>query len=151
MANLSIIKEPDQFLRLKAKKIDKVTPEIERLILDMEQTMKTEKGVGLAAPQVGQSISLCLISTEKGPLALINPQILWKSLGKDIEEEGCLSCPNIWGLVKRSKSIFLMAEDKNGQKFSFRAKGFLARVIQHEIDHLKGILIIDKLVKKNVK
>lgn len=147
MANLPIIKEPDQFLRLKAKKIDKVTSEIERLILDMTETMKIEKGVGLAAPQVGQSVCLCLISTEKGPLVLINPQILWKSLGKDIEEEGCLSCPNVFGLVKRAKSIFLMAEDKKGKKFSFRAKGFLARVIQHEMDHLKGILIIDKFVK----
>lgn len=147
MSTLPLIKEPAPLLRLKAQKIEKVTPEIERLILDMAETMKTEKGVGLAAPQVGQSICLCLIATEDGPLALINPQILWKSLRNDIEEEGCLSCPNIWGLVKRSKSIYLMAEDKNGKKFSFKAKGFLARVIQHELDHLKGVLIIDKFIK----
>lgn len=148
MSSLKIIKEPNPILRQKTKEIKEITEKILRLILDMAPTMKEHKGVGLAANQVGQNISLCLISTEKGPLALINPKITWKSLRKEIEEEGCLSCPGVYGLVKRSKIIYVKALDKEGKLISFRAEGFMARVIQHEIDHLNGILIIDKLEKK---
>jgi len=145
---LPLIKEPNSILRIKAKKIAEITPQIKQLILDMDKAMNEYKGVGLAAPQVGQSVSLCLIRTEKGHLALINPQITWKSLRKEIEEEGCLSCPDIWGLVKRSKVIYVKALNKEGKSIKFRAEGFFARVIQHEVDHLNGILIIDKFQNK---
>ncbi len=148
MSRPQIITEPNPILRNKSQEIKQITPEIKQLILDMAKIMKESKGVGLAAPQVGYNIRLCLIETENGPLALINPKITWKSLRQEIEEEGCLSCPGIWGLVKRSKIIYLKALNQEGNPISFRAKGFFARVIQHEIDHLDGILIIDKLVKK---
>ena len=148
MSSLKLIKEPNPILQQKTKKITEITPEIKQLILDMGQTMKDNKGVGLAANQVSQSIRLCLISTEKGPMALINPQITWKSLRKDIEEEGCLSCPGIWGWVKRAKIIYVKALNQEGKSIKFRAEGLFARVIQHEIDHLNGILIIDKFIKK---
>jgi len=145
---LTIIKEPNPILRTKSVKIAQITSEIKQLILDMVQALKANKGIGIAAPQVGFNIRLCLINTENGPLTLINPNITWKSLRKDIEEEGCLSCPGIYGLVKRSKIIYVKALNKEGKQISFRAEGLFARVIQHEIDHLNGILIIDKLIKR---
>jgi peptide deformylase len=148
MSSLNLIKEPNPILRTKSKEIAQITPEIKQLILDMAQTMKENKGVGLAANQVGQGIRLCLISTEKGPLALINPQITWKSLRRKVEEEGCLSCPGVYGFVKRSKIIYVRALNQEGKVISFRAEGLFARVIQHEVDHLNGILIIDKFVKE---
>lgn len=148
MSSLKVIKEPNSILRQKTKEIKDITAEIKQLILDMAQTMKENKGVGLAAPQIGQNIRLCIISTEKGPLVLINPLITWKSLRKEIEEEGCLSCPNVWGLVKRSKVIYVKAINQEGKALNFRAEGFFARVIQHEVDHLDGILIIDKFFKR---
>jgi peptide deformylase len=144
MAILNIIKEPSPILRQKTAKIKDITPEIKRLILDMAQTMKSADGIGLAAPQVNLSVRLCLINTAKGPLAMINPLITWKSLRKDVEEEGCLSCPNFWTKVKRSKIIYVKCLDQDGKELSFRAEGLFARVIQHEVDHLDGILIIDK-------
>jgi peptide deformylase len=144
MSSLPIIKEPAPSLRQKSLKIAEITPDIKRLVLDMADTMKTAKGVGLAAPQVGQNIRLCLISTAKGPLAMINPKITWKSLRKAVEEEGCLSCPNAFIKVKRSKIIYVKYQDPEGKEISLRAEGFFARVIQHELDHLDGILIIDK-------
>jgi len=148
MSKLNIIKEGDPVLRKKADKVAKITPEIKQLIFDMGKSMKKAKGIGLAAPQVGKSIQLCLINTENGPLALINPKIVWKSLRKDIEEEGCLSCPDVFGLVKRSKGIKVKFLDENGKIKKFKAKGLFARVIQHEVDHLNGILILDKFVPK---
>lgn len=145
MSSLPIIKEPAASLRQKSLPIEQITPEIKRLILDMAQTMKTAEGVGLAAPQIGQNIRLCVISTDKGLLALINPKIFWKSIRKITEEEGCLSCPNAYIKVKRSKIIYIKCLDQEGKTLSFRAEGFFARVIQHEVDHLDGILIIDKV------
>lgn len=144
MSSLSIIKEPNPVLRQKSAQIREITPAIKQLILDMAQTMKTAKGVGLASPQIGQNLRLCVISTDKGPLALINPKITWKSLRKAVEEEGCLSCPNAYIKIKRSKIIYITCLDNEGKSMSFRAEGFFARVIQHEVDHLDGILIIDK-------
>jgi len=151
MSSLKLIKEPNSILRQKTQEMKDITPEIKQLILDMAQTMKENKGVGLAAPQIGQSIRICVISTEKGPLALINPQITRRSLRKDIEEEGCLSCPGVWGLVKRAKIIYVKALNQEGKTINFRAEGLFARVIQHEVDHLDGILIIDKIVRTKYK
>ncbi|MBD3359885.1 MAG: peptide deformylase [Candidatus Buchananbacteria bacterium] len=144
MSRLKIIIKGNPILRKKSTEIAKITPGIKRLILDMVKTMKKDNGIGLAAPQIGQNIRLCLINTAKGPLALINPKITWKSLRKEIEEEGCLSCPDDWGPVKRAKVIYVKALNDKSQPISFRAQGLFARVIQHEVDHLDGILIIDK-------
>jgi peptide deformylase len=148
MSRLKIIIKGNPILRKKSTEIAKITPEIKRLVLDMAKTMKKDNGIGLAAPQIGQNIRLCLISTAKGPLALINPKITWKSLRKEIEEEGCLSCPDDWGKVKRSKVIYVKALNDKGQPISFRAQGLFARVIQHEVDHLDGVLIVDKFESK---
>jgi peptide deformylase len=144
MSRLNILKDGNPILRKKSQEIEEITPDIKRLILDMQETMKSAKGVGLAAPQVGQGIRLCLIYTEKGPLTLINPKITWKSLRSETEEEGCLSCPDVWLPVKRAKAIYVKAMNEEGEKLAFKAKGLFARVIQHELDHLDGILIVDK-------
>jgi len=119
--------------------------EIQQLILDMGKTMTEKDGVGLAAPQIGQNLRLVVISTKDGSLALVNPKILKKSWRKEILEEGCLSLPEIYGLVKRPLKIKLVAFNKNGKKVKFEATGFFARVIQHELDHLDGVLFIDKI------
>lgn len=144
MSILSLVTEPNAILRQENSSIKEITAEIKQLILDMAETMKNANGVGLAAPQIGKNLRLCIISTEKGILTLINPKIIWKSLRKITEEEGCLSCPNVSIKVKRSKIIYIKALNEKGQPISFRAEGFFARVIQHEVDHLDGILIIDK-------
>ena len=148
MSILEVIKEPNKILRKKSQKITEITPELRQLVLDMAQTMKKIDGIGLAAPQIGKNIRLIIISTEKGPLTLFNPVITWKSLRTEIEEEGCLSCINKTGQVKRSKIIYVKALNENNNELAFRAAGLFARVIQHEVDHLDGILITDKFTNK---
>lgn len=148
MSRLEIITEPNHILRAKNSKIKAITPEVKQLIFDMVETMKISDGIGLAAPQIGLNVRLVTINTGEGALALINPKILWKSFGKKIEEEGCLSCPGVWGDVKRSKSIWVLTKNEHGKYLFFRAHSLFARVIQHEVDHLKGRLIIDKIKNK---
>lgn len=122
----------------------------QKLIEEMLITMKTADGVGLAAPQIGESIRLCVIDQRadeislKNDLVLVNP--VWKktSIKKDIMEEGCLSVPKTYGKVKRCAKIKVDALNEKGEKSSFTASGLLARVIQHEVDHLDGVLFIDK-------
>ena len=148
MSRLEIIKEPNPILRAKNAKIKVLSDEVKGLIIDMVETMKVNDGIGLAAPQIGQNLRICVINTGEGALALINPKILWKSFRNETEEEGCLSCPCVWGDIKRAKSIWVLTKNENGKYLFFRAHGLFARVIQHEVDHLKGILIIDKIKKQ---
>ena len=138
---------PCPVLRQKARELkteELQSEEIKQLILNMEATMKAKDGIGLAAPQIGSSLRIIVISTQDGTIALVNPKILRKSWKKEILEEGCLSLPQIFGMVKRSQNIKLVAFNKNGKKVKFDAQGYFARVIQHEIDHLDGVLFIDK-------
>ncbi|MAF13292.1 MAG: peptide deformylase [Parcubacteria group bacterium] len=138
---------PDPVLRIKGKKLTVAeiqSDEIQQLILDMEETMITEEGIGLAAPQIGKSLRLTVIRTDDGSVVLINPRILMKSLKKEKEEEGCLSIPEVFGTVRRAIKIRVSAFDQNGKKIKFTANGLFARVILHEVDHLNGILFIDR-------
>ncbi|MDD2807777.1 MAG: peptide deformylase [Patescibacteria group bacterium] len=147
MALLTLKIYPEPILRSQAKTLtteELRSQEIQQLILDMGQTMQQADGVGLAAPQVGKSISLAVINTEDGNLVLINPKISYKSWRQELGEEGCLSIPKVFGLVKRSIKIKITALDQTGKKIKFTATGMFARVIQHEIDHLNGVLFIDK-------
>lgn len=149
---LKIITVPAKSLREKSKEIDReflLTPEIQNFIAEMIPIMYETDGIGLAAPQVGKNIRICIIGKEadkslKEDLVLINPA--WEKLSrkKNVDTEGCLSVPNTFGKVKRYSNISVKAWDKNGGDISFEAKNFLARVIQHEVDHLEGILFIDK-------
>jgi len=113
----------------------------------MIETLKAYQGLGLAAPQIGQWFRIIIAqpNPEEEPLVLINPQIEKTSRRKETMEEGCLSLHGISGLVERPTKIVLEAIDINGQIIKIKAKGLLARIIQHEIDHLDGILIVDKI------
>jgi len=149
---------PCQALRQKSQEVkteELQKSEIKQLILDMEKTMKEKDGVGLAAPQVGVNKRIVAIEiaadnprypghSPVSSLVLINPKILRRSWKKEIMEEGCLSLPEIFGLVKRSAKITVIALDRNGKKIKFKAPGMFARVVQHEVDHLDGVLFIDK-------
>ncbi|MFA5318477.1 MAG: peptide deformylase [Patescibacteria group bacterium] len=147
---MNIITHPNPILRKKSAKIEKIDNKIKRLVLDMEKTMLEKDGVGLAAPQVEENIRLIVINTKDGPIHLINPKITTKSWRKELGEEGCLSIPEIYGQVKRHKTIRVIYYNKNNDQIKIRAEGLLARVIQHEIDHLNGILFTDYLQKKNL-
>jgi peptide deformylase len=133
-------------LRQKSKEVKEINAEIKQLILDMIETLEANDGLGLAAPQVSQLWRIIIAKPEpnKEALVLINPQIKKTSRKKEIMEEGCLSLPNISVLVERPVKITVQALDINGQPVKIKANGLLARIIQHEIDHLDGILIVDK-------
>jgi len=144
---LKIIKYPNDFLRRKTRevKVDELKdPKIQRLILDMAKTMETEKGVGLAAPQVGSDLRICTVQAEGEACVLVNPKIKYFSRKKDIFEEGCLSFPGKFFSVDRPIKVKVQARDSEGKKVKIKADGIFARVLQHEIDHLDGILVIDR-------
>lgn len=139
---------PDPFLRKKAADVDPTKiPELQELFQDMIQTMHEKDGVGLAAPQVGVSIQAAVIAYKDGPLIIINPVLSHFSFRKETAEEGCLSVPGVNGLVKRSKKVLFKALNENGQLIEGTAEGYFARVLQHEVDHLNGILFIDRAKK----
>jgi len=142
---LKIVTNPNPILRQKASKIiNPLDPGIQKLIPQMSKLMLEKDGVGLAAPQIGESIRLITVRYKDGVLTLINPQLVKKSLVKEWDEEGCLSVPNIYGEVKRCKKITVKYLDEKGQKHQMSGEGLFARVIQHETDHLDGVLFIDK-------
>jgi len=142
---LKIITNPNPILRQKAAIIKNPLEEkIQKLIPQMMETMKKNDGAGLAAPQVGESIRLVVIGLKDNDLAMVNPKIIKRSLIKEWDEEGCLSVPNTFGEVKRCKKITVKYLDKNGKNIKLTGEGLLARVIQHEVDHLDGVLFIDK-------
>lgn len=142
-----IIKYPNPILRKKAEEIKEITPEIEKIAEDLTETMleSDPEGVGLAAPQVGVSKRIFIAQTDSGPAVFINPKIVKKSIKIEKAEEGCLSLPKVWLNVKRARSVEFESIDINGKKMKTKAEGIFARILQHEIDHLNGILIIDKV------
>ena len=145
MALLDVRLYGDPMLRRKAAHVREVTPELRRVIADMVETMYHEAGIGLAAPQVGIPYRLLVMDDGKGGArALINAIITSKS-GSVVDEEGCLSLPGIFGDVERSKLVTVQATDEDGRPFDLDAAGLQARVIQHEMDHLEGVLFIDLL------
>ena len=149
---LSIIIHPNEILKMRSREIDRVfllSEDTQRLIKEMVPTMRAAEGVGLAAPQVGENVRVCIIAKEADPtltgdLVLANPT--WQKLSRKYktDTEGCLSIPNTWGKVKRWLDIHVDALDENGNPLSFDAHNLFARVVQHEVDHLDGILFIDK-------
>jgi len=147
MALLKVRTLGDPVLRSKAKEVEEVNEKTNQLIDNMFDTMYEEDGVGLAAPQVGMLKRIAVIDIgEDNPIVLINPEIIEES-GKAIMEEGCLSIPDRTGEVIRSKKIKVRSLDRENKQIEFEAEGFEARAIQHEMDHLDGVLFIDKLVE----
>jgi len=144
---LKIITQPNPILRKKSVKIDFKNIDaikFRQLASALLNTMLKADGAGLAAPQIGQNIRLIAINIQNGSFCLINPKITKKSWAKIWDSEGCLSVPGVYGKVRRHKKITCSYLTENGQPKSITAEGLLARVIQHEIDHLDGILFIDK-------
>jgi len=145
MAVLSVRRYGDPILRQKAQPVEAITPEIRKTLTDMLETMYYQVGIGLAAPQVGVSLRIILVDDgPRGPRALLNPAIV-DQRGSVRGEEGCLSIPGFFGEVERSEWVRVEAMDAEGRPLSFEAKGLQARVIQHELDHLDGVLFIDRL------
>jgi peptide deformylase len=145
MAVLSMRRYGDPILRLLAAPVAAVTPEIKTLIADMAETMWHKVGIGLAAPQIGVSLRIFVMDDGKrGARAIINPIVTDRG-GILKEEEGCLSLPGIFAEVERSKSLRIEGLDGDGQPISFEANGLQAKIIQHELDHLDGVLFIDRL------
>jgi len=135
----------DPVLRQVATPVREITAEIKRIIADMTETMWHQVGIGLAAPQVGLSYRILVMDDGKGGAqTLINPEIESRS-GTIREEEGCLSVPGVFGVVERSKTITVRAMDADGKPVSMEATGLKARIVQHELDHLDGVLFIDRL------
>lgn len=145
MAILEIEEYGEPVLREKALPVKEITPEILNLIKDMAETMYTDSGAGLAAPQVGVLKRIIVIDEDKeGLMVLVNPEII-KSEGEVIDEEGCLSIPGIYSDVKRSSKVTVKALNENGDQIEITKEGLTARALQHEIDHLNGILFIDRI------
>ncbi len=155
---LPIITIPNPILKKKAKKISSIDSSTKKIIKDMISTLKKVEGAGLAAPQIGQSIRIIVIELDNRdknnsllkeisiPLTvLINPEIVKYSEKKEEDEEGCLSLPNIWGIVPRHKNITVKGINENGKKVKIKTSGSLSRILQHEIDHLNGILFTERI------
>jgi len=137
-------------LRKNAEPIEKFDEELAGLVTKMFETMKLGKGVGLAAPQVGLARRLFVMQIEGDtPRVFINPEIVQTSLELESFEEGCLSIPGVYADLDRPSGIRVQAWNERGRRFVLEAEGFLARVIQHELDHLNGILFTDRLSEKN--
>lgn len=152
MSVLNIVKEPIASLRVPSKNIDAsflALAETRIFIADLIETMYDDDGIGIASPQVGSNFQICIIGKEAVPgkkkdLVLVNPTFERTSKKTETDTEGCLSVPNVYGKVKRYKDITVKALDENGEVLLFSAKNFFARVIQHEVDHLNGILFINR-------
>jgi peptide deformylase len=148
---LPIIKYPNKVLRIPGKDIPLPASLIVRkLAANMVSTVQKAKGIGLAAPQVGQSLNIIVINLEHLGLpvfVLLNPKITTASKKKTKMEEGCLSIPGVFGLVARPETVTVKGFTVEGKEIEFKAEGILSKVAQHEIDHINGILIIDKISK----
>lgn len=148
MTILTVLRFPDPRLRKKAQPVTKVTPDIQSIIDDMLETMYDEKGVGLAATQVDIHQRIVVMDTSPEgdhPIVLINPEIIAKSEETEINEEGCLSVPATYAKVDRHEECTVKALDKDGNEFTLNASGLQSICIQHEIDHLNGVLFVDYL------
>ncbi len=161
MAILEVVTPPHPVLRQDARPVSDFGPELQRLIDNMVETMRTAPGVGLAANQVAVPIQVIVVELpltesddpDEPPLpphagelfALVNPRITWRSRATVDGVEGCLSLPGIVGEVERHEEVRVQALDRHGRKFSMRFRDWMARIFQHEIDHLKGVLFTDHI------
>jgi peptide deformylase len=138
-------KYPNPILRKKSEEVGAITAEIKSVILEMLKIMIKNQGAGIAAPQIGISKRIIAINTKSGPEVFINPKIC--KIGKETEiiEEGCLSFPGLWLKIKRAKEAEIEFLNEAGERIQTRVEGSLARVFQHEIDHLNGVLFIDRV------
>jgi len=145
MAVLPIREAPDPILQRKSKRVRNIDGSVYKLIVDMIETMHAAHGVGLAAPQVGIPLRVVVIGLpEQEEIALINPEIVRRK-GERVVSEGCLSVPGYIGQLKRAESVTVKGRDKNGKGIRIKADELLAQALEHEIDHINGMLYIDRL------
>ena len=147
---MNILKHPNPLLREKSREIERneiFNPEFKNFIKDMMETMLKKDGVGLAGPQIGELKRIIIAAIDGTPQVYINPKITKKSLRKNTMEEGCLSIPDVYAKVKRPASIVVEYLDLAGEKRKIKANKMNARIFQHEIDHLDGVLFIDRIRK----
>jgi len=151
MTKRLVLTSPNAELRKVSKEIplaEMTSPETKTLIQDLAETMKLENGIGIAAPQVNVHKRIIIVDVgQNQPKAFFNPKIVSRSFLKVDGEAGCLSVPGVFGIVKRNRAVTVEAYDQNGQPIRFRAEGLMSVVFQHEIDHLDGILFIDKVIR----
>jgi peptide deformylase len=149
MALLEILEAPDPRLSMVSQPVERIDAGLLRLLDDMLETMHAAPGIGLAAPQVGQLRRACVIDLgkqgERAPLFLINPEVTWRSSELVVEEEGCLSLPEQFGQVARAEQVRVRFLDRAGAQQEIEGRDLLARCLQHEIDHLDGVLFVDHL------
>lgn len=150
MAVYQIVEIGSEVLREKSMEVKQVTPNIIKLIDNMLETMYDADGIGLAAPQIGVSKRVIVIDVGEGPIEMVNPIILDRE-GEEVDEEGCLSIPGVTGQVTRATRIRVQGLDREGQLKELIAEDLLARAFQHEIDHLEGVLFVDKATKTKRK
>ena len=157
MAVLPIITAPDKRLKVKSDPVAAVAPEIATLMDDMLETMYLAPGVGLAAPQIGVTKRIIVVDVgkteeERDPYCMANPELVWTSEGVSVYEEGCLSLPEHYAGIERPEYIRVKYIDENNNECEIEAQGLLATCIQHEIDHLEGVLFVDHLtsLKRNI-
>ena len=140
----------DDILRKKSRVVDEINPRVLLLIKDMKETMYHSKGVGLAAPQVGILKRIAVVDVGNGPMVIINPEIV-EMKGSDLANEGCLSIPGTQKNIDRPEKVTVKALNEEGEAVVIEGEGLLARALCHEIDHLDGILFIDKAIEGGVE
>ena len=146
MAVRNIVKMGDPMLNKVSRPVEKFDQKLHTLLDDMAETMRLAEGCGLAAVQVGILRRVCIVDAGDGLVELINPKIVGQS-GRQEECEGCLSCPNTWGVTSRPMSVIVEAYDRNGNKFRIKGEDLKARAFCHEIDHLDGVLFTQKVIR----
>ena len=146
MAVYNVVTVPDPILKQKAQKVEKINAGVLRLMDNMRDTMYAADGVGLAAPQIGVSKRIIVIDPGEQLIEMINPQIIF-SEGEQTAREGCLSVPDLLGWCKRAQKVIVKGLNRDGEEIEMEATDMLARVFQHEIDHLDGILFPDKAIQ----
>lgn len=152
MALRKILTMDSPVLRAKAKKVSRFDPWLERLVHDLWETMEDAPGVGLAAPQIGESVRVLVAEYEENKVALVNPEIVKRSEDTELGTEGCLSIPGYVGdNVPRALAVTVKARDPKGKEIRVKAEGWFARILQHEIDHLDGVLYIDYIDPNDVR
>lgn len=152
MAIRNVVQVGDEILRKKSKNVKEFDEKLWELLDDMRETMNKNDGVGLAAVQVGVLRRVVVLDVNNMKIELVNPEII-DSFGEQIGQEGCLSCKGQWGYVKRPQEVTVKAQDRFGNEFVLTGVDLLAKALCHELDHLEGVLFVDKIIKdyKNKK